>query len=226
MKKQIHLSIPPLLFPCPTPLFAQTVSIEFFIAVHPDNRQRRMRPALSPPPAAHSKGSGSGDSSQSRKHLAVTVLKSFPPAYAHWQLQCQIKTWLISPPPSPLPRNKGTINNQSLSSLWPLQLLSAYTTLPLPMPHCCRRCRYAAATLPNALLLLLKLRFRQAAASAAKLAAAAMLPPLPPLPPCCHRHATTAYKINKNVILLTNLCFTTMVTAARSDNGRATRQQW
>jgi hypothetical protein len=78
-----------------------------------------------------------------------------------------------------------------------LQLLSAYATLPPPtLRCCCRRC-YAATALPNALLLLLKLRFNQAATSAAKLVAAAVLPSLPPLPQCCHCHTTTAYKIKK-----------------------------
>jgi hypothetical protein len=54
MKKQTHLSIPPLLLPCPTPFFAQTVASVIIIAVHPNDRQQRMRPALSPPqqPAA------------------------------------------------------------------------------------------------------------------------------------------------------------------------------
>jgi hypothetical protein len=102
---------------------------------------------------------------------------------------------LISPPPSPFPHNKGTINNH-------------------------QRHHHSAAALPNALLLPLKLRFHHATTSATKLAAATVLPPLPPLLPHCQRHATTAYKIYKNVILLTNLFFTMMVTAARSDNGR------
>jgi hypothetical protein len=62
------------------------------------------------------------------------------------------------------------------------------------MLHCCRCRHYAATALPNALLLPLELRFRQDAASAAKLAAAAVLLPLPPLPPCCHCHTTAAYK--------------------------------
>ncbi len=43
-------SIPPVLFPCPTLFFAQTVAIAIVIAVHPDDRQQHMRPALSPPP--------------------------------------------------------------------------------------------------------------------------------------------------------------------------------
>jgi hypothetical protein len=51
-------------FSLSNPFFAQTVTIAIVIAIHHDNRQRRMRPAL-------------------------------------------------SPPPSPLPRNEGTINNQS-----------------------------------------------------------------------------------------------------------------
>jgi hypothetical protein len=92
--------------------------------------------------------------------------------------------------------------------------------LPPPMPRCCRCHHHAAAALPKALLLPIKLRFRQAAASAAKLAAAAVLPPTPPLPPRCHRHATTAYKIIKNVILLTSIFFTMMVMAAHSNDGR------
>jgi hypothetical protein len=70
-------------FPLSNPFFAQTVAIEIVIAIHPNNRQRCMQPALSPPPAARSGGSGSGDSSQSREHLAVAARKSFPLAYAH-----------------------------------------------------------------------------------------------------------------------------------------------
>jgi hypothetical protein len=184
-------------FPLSNPFFSQTVTIEIVIAVHPNDRQQRMRPALSPPQAARSGGRSSSNSSQSRKHLAVAACKSFPPAYAHWQLQRWIKTWSIFPPPSTLPRNEGTINNQSSLSSWPLQLLSAYTTLPPPTPHCCRRCRHAAAAIPNGLLLPLKLHFHQAAASTAMLATAAVLPPLPPLPPRCHHRATTANKIKK-----------------------------
>jgi hypothetical protein len=59
-----------------------------------------------------------------------------------------------------------------------------------------------------------------ASASAAKLAAYAVLLPPPPLLPHCQRCITTAYKIYKNVILLTNLFFTMMVTAAHSSNSR------
>ncbi len=95
--------------------------------------------------------------------------------------------------------------------------------LPPPTHRCCRRHHHAAAAFPNALLLPLKLRFSQAAASATKLATANVLPPPPPLPTrgnCC---TTTAYKI-KNVILLTNLFVTMLVTAAHSDNCRAMRQ--
>ncbi len=91
--------------------------------------------------------------------------------------------------------------------------------LPPPMHRCCHRHHHAATAFPNALLLPLKLCFCQAAASAAKLAAAVMLPLLPPMLPRCQCCATTAYKIYENVILLTNLFFTTMVTAACSDNG-------
>jgi hypothetical protein len=95
----------------------------------------------------------------------------------------------------------------------------------LPPPtHCCYRCHHHAANVfPNALLLWLKSRFCQAAASAAKLATAIVLPLPPPLPMCGNRHTTTAYKIKKG-ILLTNLFFTTMVTTARSDDCGATRQ--
>jgi hypothetical protein len=96
-----------------------------------------------------------------------------------------------------------------------LQLLSAYATLLPPTLRCCRCRHHAAAALPNALLLLLKMRFCQAAISAAKLklAAAALLLPPPPLPLRCHCRATTAYKIKQYVILVTDLFFTTMVTA-------------
>jgi hypothetical protein len=82
---------------------------------------------------------------------------------------------------------------------------------------------FPAAAFPNALLLPLKLRFCQAAASAAKLAAATMLPPLPPLAPRGHRHATTAYKKKCNTI--DQPFFSMMVTAVSSNNGGATRQQ-
>jgi hypothetical protein len=70
--------------------------------------------------------------------------------------------------------------------------------LPPPTLRCCR-CRHAATTLPNALLLPPKLHFCQAAASTAKLAAAATRPPLPPLLLRCHCRATTAYKIKEKV---------------------------
>ncbi len=76
------------------------------------------------------------------------------------------------PPPSPLPCNK----------------------LPPPTHHCCCHHHHAAVAFPNALLLPLKLRFHQAAASAAKLADAPVLLLPPPLMPRCQRH-TTAYKI-------------------------------
>jgi hypothetical protein len=92
------------------------------------------------------------------------------------------------------------------------------------MHHCCRRHHHPAIAFPNMLLLQLKLRFRQAATSAAKLAAATMLPPPPPLRTLGNRHATTAYKIKKG-ILLTNLFFTTMVTSACSNDCKPTRQQ-
>jgi hypothetical protein len=99
--------------------------------------------------------------------------------------------------------------------------------LPPPMHRCYRPHHHAATAFPNALLLRLKVRFRQATASAAKLAAATMLPPPPPLPTRSNRCITTAYKINKKGILLTNLFFTTMVTAAPSnDCGAMRQQQW
>jgi hypothetical protein len=97
--------------------------------------------------------------------------------------------------------------------------------LPLPTHHCYRHHHHAAAAFQNALLLWLKLHFCQAAPSAAKLAAATVLPPLPPLPMRGTRRATTAYKINKKGILLTNLFFTTMGMTARSNNCGAMRQQ-
>ncbi len=169
--------ISPSPFSLSNPFFAQTVTITIVIAIHRNNCQQCMWPAL-------------------------------------------------SSPPFPSPRNEATINNQSSSSLWGLKLLSAYAMLPPSTHCCCRRHHHAAAAFPNMLLLPLKLHFRQAAASAAKLATATILTPLPTLPPCGHRHATTAYKIIKNVKILTNLFFTTMVTAACSNDGRATRQRW
>jgi hypothetical protein len=64
--------------------------------------------------------------------------------------------------------------------------------------HPCYRCHHHHPTaFLKALLLPLKLRFCQAAASTAKLAAAAVLPPQPPLPPRCHHRATTVYKFKK-----------------------------
>ncbi len=54
--------------------------------------------------------------------------------------------------------------------------------LPPPMHRCCRCYHHAAAAFLNALLLPLKLRFCQAATSAAKLATATMLLLLPPQP--------------------------------------------
>ncbi len=96
--------------------------------------------------------------------------------------------------------------------------------LPPPMHRCCHRHHHAAAAFPNALLLPLKPCFRQAATSAAKLAATMLLlpPPLPMRSNCC---ATNAYKIKKYIILLTNVIFTMMVMAARSNDCGATRQQ-
>jgi hypothetical protein len=49
-------------FPLSNLFFAQTVAIAIVITIHPDDHQGRMRPALSPPPAARSRGSGSGNS--------------------------------------------------------------------------------------------------------------------------------------------------------------------
>jgi hypothetical protein len=97
--------------------------------------------------------------------------------------------------------------------------------LPPPTHRCYCRHHHAAAAFPNALLLQLKLCSHQAAVSAAKLATAIMLPPLPPLPMRGNSHTTTAYKINKKGILLTDLFFTMMVTTAHSDDCGATRQQ-
>jgi hypothetical protein len=97
--------------------------------------------------------------------------------------------------------------------------------LPLPMHHCYHRHHHAAAAFPNVLLLWLKLHFRQAATSVAKLASATVLPLLPPLPTRGNRRGTTVYKINKKGILLTNLFFTMMVMTARSNDCGATRQQ-
>jgi hypothetical protein len=82
---------PSFISPSPVSLsnlfFAQTVTIAIFVAVHCDDHQQRMWPALSPIPAACSGGSGSDDSSKYHKYLAVAACKSFPPAYAHQQLQ-------------------------------------------------------------------------------------------------------------------------------------------
>jgi hypothetical protein len=99
--------------------------------------------------------------------------------------------------------------------------------LPPPRHRCYRRQHHAATAFPNVLLLRLKLRFRQAAASAAKLATAIVLPPPPPLLTRGNCRATTAYKINKKGILLTNFFFTMMVMTAQSvDCGAMRQQQW
>jgi hypothetical protein len=64
--------------------------------------------------------------------------------------------------------------------------------------HHCYRCHHHPPTaFPKALLLPLKLRFPQAAASTVKLVAATVLPPPPPLLPCCHHCITTVYKFKK-----------------------------
>jgi hypothetical protein len=65
----------------------------------------------------------------------------------------------------------------------------------------------------------LLLCFRQAAASTTKLATATVLLPPPPLPSCSHDCTSTAYKIKINIILLTNLFLTMMITATRSNDG-------
>jgi hypothetical protein len=80
--------------------------------------------------------------------------------------------------------------------------------------------RPVATALPADNLLLL--RFLQAFASTTKLAAATVLSPLPPLLPRSHDCTSTAYKI-KYIILLTNLFFTTMITATCSNDGRTMR---
>ncbi len=96
-----------------------------------------------------------------------------------------------------------------------------------PTHHCYHRHHHAATAFPNALLLRLKSHFCQAAASAAKLADTTVLLPPPPLPMRGNRRATTAYKINKKGILLTNLFFTTMVmTAGSNDCGAMRQQRW
>ncbi len=123
----------------------------------------------------------------------------------------------LSSPPSPLPCNKGTINNQSSLSSCQFKLLSAYAMLLPPTHRCCRRHHHAAAAFPNTLLLLLKLRF--CPTSTATLAATTVLPLPPPLPPRGHYRATTAYKI-KNAILWTNLFF------HHDGNSSNNQQQW
>jgi hypothetical protein len=67
--------------------------------------------------------------------------------------------------------------------------------------------------------------FRKTAAYTVKLAATTMLSLLSYLLPCGRRRATTAYKLNKNVILLTNLFFMTMVMAAKSNDGYTAMKQ-
>ncbi len=170
------------------------------------------------------------------------VLSTWTPAQIKKHAQCfftkKLNTILqqwnnIKSPSLPMEKHRFWSNMpqtkiSTISFTWrQLKLLSAYAMLLPPMHRCCHCHHHAAAAFPNALLLPLKLRFRQADVSAAKLAAATVLPPRPPLNMCGNRRATTAYKIKKNVILLTYRFFTTMVTAARSDNCGATRQrQW
>ncbi len=76
----------PLSFILVQSLFAQKVTIAISIAIHGNNTQQRMQPALSPLPAARSGGSGSNDSSQYHEYLALAACKLFPPACAHQQL--------------------------------------------------------------------------------------------------------------------------------------------
>ncbi len=73
----------------------------------------------------------------------------------------------------------------------------------LPPTHRCYRLHHHNATaFPNALLLQLKSRFRQASASAAKLAAAIVLPPPPPLTTRGNRRAYHCLqnKLTRNTI--------------------------
>jgi hypothetical protein len=83
MKKTNPSFNSPSPFSLSNPFFAQTITIVIVIAIHHDDRQQHMWPALSPLPAACSEGSGSNDSSQFCKYLAVAACKSFPPAFAH-----------------------------------------------------------------------------------------------------------------------------------------------
>ncbi len=175
MKKTNPSFNSPSPFSLSNPFFAQTITVVIVIAVHCDDRQQRMQPAL-------------------------------------------------SRPPSPLPRNEETTNNQSSLSSWQLKLLSAYAMLPPPTHRCCPRHHHAAAAFPNALLLPLKITLLPSChfccqAGRHHHAAAATTSANARQPPCYHCLQ------NKNVILLTNLSFTTMVMAACSDNGGATRQQ-
>jgi hypothetical protein len=62
MKKTNPSFNSPSSFSLSNPFFAQTVTFAIVIAVHCNNRQQCMRPALSPLSAACSGGSGSEDS--------------------------------------------------------------------------------------------------------------------------------------------------------------------
>jgi hypothetical protein len=85
-EKQTHLSIPPVLFSCPTPLLLKQSPLRLSSpSILTTTSNTCGQP--SPPPAACSGGSGSSDSSQYREHLAMAACKSFPQAYAHQQLQ-------------------------------------------------------------------------------------------------------------------------------------------
>ncbi len=62
MKKSNPSFNSPSSFSLFNPFFSQTVTIAIVIAVHCNDRQRCMRPALYPLPSAHIRGSGSDDS--------------------------------------------------------------------------------------------------------------------------------------------------------------------
>jgi hypothetical protein len=58
------------------PFIAQTVAFVIVIAVHPDNRQQRMQPALSPPP--------SSPQQRQRQRRFFTILRTFTSETLLW----------------------------------------------------------------------------------------------------------------------------------------------
>ncbi len=86
MKKKTHLHFPLSFFLVQSFFCSNSHHCNFHC--HPLRRPPATHAASPLPlPAARSGGSGSNNSSQYHKYLAVVACKSFPPSYAHRQLQ-------------------------------------------------------------------------------------------------------------------------------------------